>query len=173
MGYNKEQYLTSLDEWMKYYGYTQYSPPAELNADRMFWKRSFNASKFGNVDTYCFAKYVKENADGALLQSFSMQTFDYSYKIRQGGPLGLGNMLVVFPLLITEKISTELYAFLKNYCPKHFAAAEFPSTLDLASGSLYHYELTPVWGAFYYDGYRRDSYNLFSPQSWKNVSDKS
>jgi hypothetical protein len=99
--------------------------------------------------------------------------YDYSLKIRQGGPLGIGSMLVVFPLLITDNITPDLYVFLKNYCPKHFAAAEFPSVLDLATGSLYYYELTPVWGAFYYDGYRRDSFSLFSPLSWKKVSEKS
>lgn len=157
---------------MKYYGYTQYSPPAELGIDKMFWKKAFEPSRFGNVDAYCFAKYADGIPSGELLHSYSSQMYGYASRIRTGGPLGMGNMLVVFPLLITDKISQELYTYLKNYCPKHFAAAEFPSVLDLSSGNLYYYELTPVWGAFYYDSYRRDSYNLFSPTAWNNVSEK-
>jgi hypothetical protein len=99
--------------------------------------------------------------------------YGHASKHRAGMPLGFGAMLVVFPLIITDKISNEAYNAVMQYCPKHFAAAEFPSIFDLSTEYLYYYDKTPVWGMAYYDGYRRDTYKYFSPASWRNVAVKS
>ncbi len=89
------------------------------------------------------------------------------YKHRTGAPLGFGANLVVYPMLIVDNISRELSEFIKNYCPKHFGSAEFPSVLDFTTQYLYYYERTPVWGYAFYSGYRREAYQLYSPVAWK------
>jgi hypothetical protein len=80
-------------------------------------------------------------------------------------------MLQVFPLLITVNVTTEAANYIKNsYCPKHFAASEFPSIIDLNTGYLYYYASTPVWGWAYYNKYRTDSFSFFSPEAWKKAA---
>jgi len=60
--------------------------------------------------------------------------------------------------------------FLGNYVNKHFAANEFPSLVELSTGDLYCYPRTPIWGALYYDGYRKESRDFFSPKAWQRIS---
>ncbi len=166
-----EKYYSLLEQWMKYYGYSGLNVHADsgINVDKVFKKSEFKASRFGNLDTYCCIKYIKE-ANGNDLQSFSKNMFDMASQHRKGAPLALGAMLVVYPLLITENISYELADFLKNYCPEHAGAAEFPSVLDLVTGYLYYYEKTPAWGSIYYNTYRSESYHLYSPKAWSEIN---
>ncbi len=160
------RYLNTLDQWMQYYKFAQVTIEDNLQVEKIYKRSRFETIKFGTVDTYCFVKCSLENAAGDLLGSYSSQSFEFAAKHRTGRPLGMGAMLIVYPLLITKNISQELYTYLKNYCPKHMAAAEFPSVLDVATGYLYYYELTPVWGSAYYNGYRKESYSLYSPKAW-------
>lgn len=160
------KYLPTLDQWMQYYGFAAVSIENNLQVERSYKRNKFETSKFGTVDTYCFVKCSIENASGNVLGAYSSQAFELAAKHRTGRPLGMGAMLIVYPLLVTKNISQELYTYLKNYCPKHMAAAEFPSVLDIATEYLYYYELTPVWGSAYYNGYRKETYRLFSPKAW-------
>jgi len=167
-----EEYHTLLKQWMTYYGFEEIKVHAEAGTDIVFKKSEMKASKFGNVKTYCCAKYFSEiNAEA--FASYSTKMFDLATRHRDGAPLGFGAMLQVFPLIIADKISNDVYQKVLSYCPKHFAAAEFPSVLDLSTGYLYYYKDTPMWGYAYYDGYRRDSYRYFCPISWQEVKDKS
>lgn len=171
-------YITSLDGWMKYFGFSVYGRGV-LNAsegnnfDRMYHKKANEISRFGTVDTYSIVKIIESNSTMDILKSFSVQSFDYASKIRKGPPLGFGGMLVVFPLIVLEKIPADIYQFLKSYCPKHMAAVEFPSVLDLETGYVYYYESTPVWGGLYYNTHRKDCYKYFSPKSWESISKNS
>ena len=155
---------------MKYYNFEELNVFSETDCDMVFKRNKFQASKFGKVDTYCCIKFIKGNATGDELKVYSQKMFTLANKHRTGTPLGFGASLVVYPLLITDNITLELSQFIKIYCPKHFAAAEFPSVLDLSTGIVYYYEYTPLWGYAYYNGYRRESYALFSPLSWEQVS---
>lgn len=154
---------------MAYYGFSAVSVHAEAGVDRVFKRSRFEAAKFGTVDVYCCAKYF-ENAGAGILKEFSSKMFDLAMKHRSGAPLGFGAMLVVHPLIVTENIPQDIYNEVKQYCPKHFAANEFPVILDLAAGYVYYYEQTPLWGSAYYSGFRRQSYEFFSPKSWEAVS---
>lgn len=152
---------------MKYYGFEPVKVHPDSGIDRAFKRSRFEAAKFGKADAYCCVKYASGNATGAELQAYSTKMFDMCYKHRTGAPLGFGANLVVYPMLIVDNISRELAEFIKHYCPKHFGGAEFPSVLDFSTQYVYFYEQTPVWGYAYYSGYRRDSYQLYSPISWK------
>lgn len=160
------QYLSTLDQWMQYFGFSAVTIENNLQVEKIYKRSKFETSKFGTVDTYCFVKSTIENATGEMLGSYSSQAFELAARHRTGRPLGMGAMLIVYPLLITKNITQELYTYLKNYCPKHMAAAEFPSVLDTATEYLYYYELTPVWGLAYYNGYRKETYSLYSPKAW-------
>lgn len=163
------QYYDLLAQWMAYYGFSGISVHAEAGVDRVFKRSRFEVSKFGTVDLYCCAKYF-ENAGADTLKGFSSKMFDLAMKHRTGGALGFGAMLVVHPLIVTENITQEIYGEIKQYCPKRFAANEFPCILDLVTGYLYFYEQTPLWGSAYYAGFRKESFEFFSPKSWETVS---
>ena len=159
-------YYDLLSKWLTYYGFSPVSVHAESGIDLVFKRSRFEATKFGNVDAYCCVKYY-EKPDPDSFKSFSSKMYDMAMKHRKGAPVGFGAMLVVYPLIVTENISDELYKETKLYCPKHFASNEFPSVIDLATGFLYYYEQTPVWGSLYYANFRKEVYKFFSPKAWE------
>lgn len=165
-----DKYFQMLDGWLKFYGFESINVNEAAGADKVFKRSRVEMSKFGKVDCYICVKYMPEGATGQELRVFSEKMFSLANRHRTGAPLGFGAMLVVYPLIVTENISAELAGFLNLYCPKHFAAAEFPSALDLSTGYLYYYPNTPVWGYAYYATYRRESYSFFAPKSWEDVS---
>lgn len=167
-----QKYLTNLDGWMSYYKFNSLTFNSDLGIERVFKKSGFQSTKFGKVDTFAIIKYF-ENQTIDSLKSYSENMFSFALRARSGGaPLGFGAMMVVYPLIVLKGITKEQFSFINNYCPKHFAAAEFPSIIDMKTSNLYYYPATPVWGALYYSGYRSESYSLFSPKSWIEVSQK-
>jgi len=172
MSESTEKYLGLLDQWLKHYGFTEVNAHAESGADKVYVRGRVEATKFGKVDCYVCVKCMPQGVSGNDLRQFSEKMFSLAGRHRSGMPLGFGGMMVVYPLVVTENISFDLAGFLKTYCPKHFAAAEFPSAVDLATGYVYYYPSTPIWGYAYYNSYRRESYQLFSPKSWEEVGKK-
>ena len=169
MSDRSDKYFALLSQWMQYYGFQEITVHAESGADKVYKRSRFEATKFGKVDCYACVKYMPEGATGQEMRVFSDKMFSLALRHRTGAPLGFGAMLVVYPLIITENISTDLAENLRSYCPKHFAAAEFPSSLDLSTGYVYFYPSTPVWGYAYYATYRRETYQFFSPKSWEEA----
>lgn len=165
-----EKYFQMLEGWLKYYGFESISVNEQAGTDRVFKRSRVEVTKFGKVDCYICAKYMPEGATGEELRIYSEKMFSLANRHRTGPPLGFGAMLVVYPLIITQNISAELAGYLNRYCPKHFAAAEFPSVLDINTKNLYYYPNTPLWGYAYYATYRRESYSFFSPNAWEEVS---
>lgn len=165
-----DKYFEMLDGWLKYYGFEAITVNAEAGTDRVYKRSRVEVTKFGKVDCYICVKYMPEGATGHEMKVFSEKMFSLANRHRTGAPLGFGAMLVVYPLIITENISAELAGFLNNYSPKHFAAAEFPSAIDLSTGYLYYYPNTPIWGYAYYATYRRESYNFFAPKAWEDAA---
>ncbi len=170
MSQRSDKYFEMLAGWLKFYGFEQVTVNADAGTDRVFKRSRVEVTKFGKVDCYICVKYMPEGATGQELRAFSENMFSLANRHRSGMPLGFGAMMVVYPLIITENLSSELAGFLNLYCPKHFAAAEFPSAIDLSTGYLYYYPNTPIWGYAYYATYRRESYSFFSPISWEVVS---
>jgi hypothetical protein len=113
-------------------------------ADKVYKRSRVEVTKFGKVDCYVCVKFMPEGSTGQEMRVFSDKMFSLASRHRTGPPLGFGAMLVVYPLIITENITADLAESLKSYCPKHFAAAEFPSALDLSTGYVLPSN-TPVW----------------------------
>jgi hypothetical protein len=172
MSDKKDTYYTLLEQWLKYHGFEPVTIDPNAGFDKVFKRSRIKASKFGKVDTYCSVRYMPEGATGEELKIFSEKTYELCMRHRTGAPLGFGAMMVVYPLIIIENISKELASFIKTYCPKHFASAEFPSVLDLSTNYLYYYEETPFWGYAYYSGYRKEVYAIYSPRGWQEITKK-
>lgn len=165
-----QNYYNLLEQWLKYYSFNEIKVNEAAGTDKVYLRSRVEATKFGNVDFYVCAKYIP-NATPDLIKDYSSKMFSLSNRHRTGVPLGFGAMLQVFPLIITENVTNESANFIKsNYCPKHFAACEFPSIFDLGTGYVYYYESTPIWGYAYYGGYRRDAFSFFSPEAWKKAA---
>jgi hypothetical protein len=162
------KYYEMLSQWMAYFGFSPITVHKDAEIDLVFKRSGFEASKFGKADYYCCVKYL-EKADPESYRLFSGRMYDLAMKHRTGAPVGFGAMLVVYPLIVTENISQELYNETKLYCPKHFASNEFPSVIDQATGYVYFYEQTPLWGSAYYANFRREAYKFFSPKAWETA----
>jgi hypothetical protein len=165
-------YLNSLDEWMKYFGFEKVETEDNMGMDRIYSRYKTDLSKFGKSSTYACVKYVEQGVDGKWMQQFSSNLFEFAYRHRKGIPIGIGGSLTVYPLLITESVSFELAGFIKKYTPKHYSAFEFPVVLEFVNDNLYYLENTPMWGALYYSGFRKEAYQLYSVKAWKEISDR-
>jgi hypothetical protein len=80
----------------------------------------------------------------------------------KSAPLPNGFFMSVFcyAVAITERIDPGLADWVRNTAPpKHWASNEIPIVFDLADGNLCYFEKTPLWGAAYYAGIRREIEN--------------
>jgi hypothetical protein len=169
---NAKNYFQSLEQWMRYFGFSNLGVESNWLFDTAFKRDRVEATKFSKVNSFCFVKYQDEHFTNAKFEQFSRESFNYAYKIRQGNPIGIFGSLVVYPCLVVEKATQEQINFLGSYLNKHYSAFEFPCLLELFTGDFYCYPKTPMWGALYYDGFRKESRNLFSPKAWQKISQK-
>ena len=164
---NVKNYLQIHEQWMNHFGFSPLGVESNWLFDKAYKRDRAEASKFGKVNAFCFLKYENETYNSSKFQQFSSESFKYALTIRKGNPLGFGGTLVVYPCLIVEKATQEQINFLNGYVNKHYAACEFPSLLELSTGEVYFYSKTPMWGALYYKGYRKESLDFFSPKVWQ------
>lgn len=165
-------YLNSLDQWMVYFGFEKVILEDDMGMDRIYSRYKTDLSKFSKSSTYCCVKYVEQGVDGNWMQQFSSNLFTFATRHRTGIPIGIGGSLTVYPLLITESVSFDLAAFIKKYTPKHYSAFEFPVVLEFVNDNLYYLESTPMWGALYYSGFRKETFQLYSVKAWKEISER-
>jgi len=117
----------------------------------------FEITKFGMAETF-FTFAEIPNLSPAVLQQFSAGSFALVNKHKVVSlPNGLFVALFCYAVAITENLSPETIGFIKNTAPiKHWSAFEMPVAMDVANGNLVYFEKTPVWGAAYYAGFRRE-----------------
>jgi hypothetical protein len=168
---NAKNYFQLLEQWMPYFGFSNLGTESNWLFDKCYQRNRVEATKFSKVNCYCFAKYQDEHFTKDKFEQFSRESFNYAMKIRQGNPIGLFGSLIVYPCLVVEKATQEQIDFLGGYLNKHYSAFEFPCLVELFTGDLYCYPRTPMWGALYYDGFRKESRDYFSPKAWKRISD--
>jgi hypothetical protein len=164
------EYLTALDQWMQYYGFTNMEIQPGLEVERFFWKTATVASKIGLSDRYCFIKHVPDNITAQFAKSYSSALYNYAYLHKQTLGRFFRSMMMVFPVLIVDKASQELVNFIHSYQTNKFKSVEFPCLIELSTGNIYYYEKTPLWGALYYNGFRQDAYKFFSPNAWHQIT---
>ncbi|UCC68901.1 MAG: hypothetical protein JSV79_02960 [Armatimonadota bacterium] len=157
-----EQYLALLDQRMGSRGFSLMpQPPTDLRVDRMFQRREFSLTKFGIVDTFCLIRRASEPLTPVSVEAFSRASFAFALKHKIWIPRGFGGTAVAYPVLVADAVPDTVRQFAERYCPRHWASIEFPVVVDCSSGSLLFYKSTPLWGAAYYRGLRRQSEELF------------
>jgi hypothetical protein len=117
----------------------------------------FELSKFGMAETFFVFAEIPNLTPSVLLQ-FSTAAFEFANR-NKSVPLPNGFFVALFcyAVAITENLPAETLAFIKDTAPiKHWSAFEMPVAIDLTNGNLAYFEKTPVWGAAYYAGFRRE-----------------
>ena len=117
----------------------------------------FEISKFGMAEAF-FTFAEIENVHGPTLQAYAGTSFQLGKK-NKSAPLPNGFFMSVFcfAVAITEGLDPRLAESIRDTAPvKHWAAFEIPIVFDLSNGQLCYFQKTPLWGAAYYAGFRRE-----------------
>lgn len=117
----------------------------------------FEISKFGMAE-YFFTFAEIPNLTPDVLQNYSSAAFQFAMKNKTVPlPCGLFESVFCFAVAITADLNQQLAQNIGETAPiKHWSAFEMPVVFDLASSSLHYFEKTPVWGAAYYAGFRKE-----------------
>ena len=119
-------------------------------------RTKFELTKFGYSETFfVFAEFSTLGFDE--LEAFSGRGFRYALGARTNPlPRGFFASVFCFPVALVHSVGADTAQTVRNNLPvKHWSAAEVPVVYDLTSGALHYFEKTPMWGAAYYNGFRR------------------
>ena len=131
-----------------------YQPPGFKYAAR---RSRFEILKFG-VAEYFFTFAEIPNLVPDVLRTYSNAAFQFAQANKTNPlPNGLFGAVFCFAVVITANLHPQLADIVRNTEPtKHWSAFEIPVVFDLSNGGLYYFEKTPMWGAAYYAGFRRE-----------------
>lgn len=115
----------------------------------------FEVTKFGNSETF----FVFANAaevSPAMLSNFSAAAFAFAMRSKSFPlPCGFFESVWCFAVAITSHVHPHMGEFVRSSeAPKHWAGAEMRVVYDRATGALWYFDRTPMWGAAYYAGFR-------------------
>jgi hypothetical protein len=158
--------MSSSDQWMTYVaqklsanGFKPMSP--ELYRPQGYkyaaQRSRFEITKFGMVDTVFTFAEIPDLTPNAMNQ-FSAASFAFAGRNKTSAlPNGFFMATFCFAVAITANLSQQTADFIMDsMAPAHWAANEMRVAFDLASGHLFYYQKTPMWGAAYYAGMRRE-----------------
>ena len=117
----------------------------------------FEITKFGMAENF-FTFAEIPNLTNEVLQQFSTVSIKFA-KANKNFPLPNGWFVATFcyAVAITMNLNPQLGQYIRETAPiKHWGAFEMPIVFDLADGALYYFEKTPLWGAAYYNGFRKE-----------------
>ena len=160
-----EDYLLKLSSRMKRSGFSEFDRHLQgFQVDLSFHRREFVLAKFSVVDTFVMVTRALEGCTPTLFETFSQHVFQFALDHKSEWPRGLGGCAVSYPVLVVDASMEDIRLFVEAYCPKHWSSFEFPVLVDLSSQSVYHYTATPVLGLLYYQGFRKETRELFWPE---------
>lgn len=136
--------------------FTSFDAPDPFLALAMRRSR-FEITKFGNVDTFFVFSQFPE-LDVQTQASFSSRAFEWANKNKGVGlPNGFFEAVVCYTVAVTQNAHPALQQAVRQQDPpKHFGAFEVPIVYDTGANVLYFFEKTPMWGAAYYNGFRKE-----------------
>jgi hypothetical protein len=116
----------------------------------------FEIAKFGMAETF----FVFADLPALTPQSmagFSYAAFQFAMRSKSVPlPCGLFESVWCFAVALTTNLHPQVAESIRTTTPpKHWSAGEIPVAFDAASGYLCYFEKTPMWGAAYYAGFRR------------------
>src|ERR1044071_8162443 len=116
----------------------------------------FEITKFGMAETFfVFADIPVLTPQ--LMTQFSSAAFDFAMQSKSVLlPCGLFDSVWCFAVAITNNVHPQLAEWIRSTTPpKHWSAGEMPVVFDAMTGYLCYFDQTPIWGAAYYAGFRR------------------
>lgn len=116
----------------------------------------FSLTKFGFSETFfIFKKFDRLTTDA--LRAFSADAYRCAKKRRAIPlPCGLLESVWCYPVAIAKSVDGPTLASVRSDTPrKHWASAEMPVIYDEAQDEPFYFEKTPLWGAAYYAGHRK------------------
>jgi len=155
-------YLATLDSRLATNGFEKLEPPAVLGLDRFLRRKRFELAKVGQITTICGVKALPETATAAYLKDFSKAVFDFATSKKGILARNAFQQLLVYPVLIAPAIDAGLEAFLDSYWNKHWMAYEYPIVVSLGTRQLLLHRSTPVWGAAFHAGFKKEAESLFT-----------
>lgn len=117
----------------------------------------FEVSKFGMAENFFIFAEIP-NLTVEVLQQFSTAAVRFA-EANKASKLPNGFFVAAFyyPVAITANLNPQFADYIRATAPiKHWGAFEMPVVFDLATGGLYYYEKTPLFGWAYYAGFRRE-----------------
>jgi hypothetical protein len=116
----------------------------------------FVVTKFGFAENF-FTFFEFERLTSDMLRRFSADAFRCANQNRVVPlPCGLGESVWSYAVALAKSVDdATLNSARFDTPPKHFAAAEIPVVYDQTQNKLWYFEKTPLWGAAYYAGFRR------------------
>ena len=158
--------LPSADQWLTHIGprldYAGFVPlPPHPDFKYALRRTRFEITKFGMCETF-FVFAELPNLTPPMLGAFSRAAFQFAMNSKTVPlPCGLFEAVFCFPVAITTNLHPQMAEFIKlTEPPKHWASAEMPVALDLATGQLAYLMTTPFWGAAYFSGFRHEIQTL-------------
>ncbi len=117
----------------------------------------FEITKFGMAETF----FVFADLPNLMPQSIAgFSNAAYRFAIRSKSvplPCGIFESVWCYAVAITTGLHPQVAEHIRMIePPKHWSAGEIPVAVDVATGHICYYEKTPMWGAAYYAGFRRE-----------------
>ncbi|MGI8555766.1 MAG: hypothetical protein ACR2LT_05370 [Pyrinomonadaceae bacterium] len=120
-------------------------------------RSQFELAKFGMAENF-FTFAEIPNLTPQVLQQYTSAAFKFANANKSSAlPNGFFAATFCFAVAVTMNLHPQLAQYIRDTAPiKHWSAFEMPVVFDLANGGLYYFEKTPLWGAAYYNGFRRE-----------------
>ena len=155
---NSDAWLSSVAGKLQADGFVPLPPQTYQAAGFKFATRRsrFELSKFGNVETFFVFADIPQLTP-QLMSSFSSAAFQFAMRSKASPlPCGFFEAVFCFAVALASQIDPQTAQYLRSDSPPaHWGAGEIRAAFDAASGYLYYLEGTPLWGAAYHAGFRR------------------
>lgn len=158
--------MTNSNSWLQYVmqklaanAYQPMSPEKYQSQNFKYaaHRSRFELSKFGMAENF-FTFAEIPNLTPEILIQYSTAAFKFA-AANKSTPLPNGFFVATFcyAVAITMNLHPQMAQYVRETAPiKHWGAFEMPVVFDLANGGLYYFEKTPMWGAAYYAGFRKE-----------------
>lgn len=132
--------------------------------DAVARRSTVQLTKFGVWESFFVFRHVPR-LDPSSMQTFMQEAFRFALEHRASKlPRGLFAGLAVFAVAMSEDVEPETTRRVREQTPpKHWAANEIPVVYEARAPRIHYFEKTPVWGAAYFKGFRKQIEQFLAP----------
>jgi hypothetical protein len=156
------QYLTTVRARLEAAGYTWLDAVSAFTG--VAHRSRFQLTKFGMWETF-FVFREFHHLDPTSLRAFMREANEFTVRNRAVSlPRGAFAGVATFGVAVARTHDPDATREIRETAPKkHWAAMEMPVVCEATTGRLHYFQRTPVWGAAYYRGLRKQIEELLSP----------